>query len=98
MSPRKEPEVTGAHAEALRALTAALVRLAEQDQQPPCTGDSRFISDELEVMLAAARLCAGCPVIGECRAVGQFEKWGVWGAVVKGGNQPLGRKAKEKSA
>lgn len=40
-----------------------------------------FFSDELQDIAAAKRICAGCPVIGECLqgAMARREPLGVWG-------------------
>lgn len=42
---------------------------------------SLFFSEELQDIAAAKRICAECPVLGQCLegALARSEPWGVWG-------------------
>ena len=64
-------------------LTRRLLDLARAGQRPPCAADDRWLSEDQDERAEAASLCAGCPVITECRdaAAAQRESFGVWGAV-----------------
>lgn len=68
-----------------RTLNAALTNAVARGQFVPCAGpwdgDSPWLSDDPDERRWAARLCADCPVLGECRRAGELERWGVWGAV-----------------
>ena len=68
-----------------QALTAALTNAVSRDLFIPCAGpwdgDSPWLSDDPDERRWAARLCADCPVLGDCRRAGELERWGVWGAV-----------------
>jgi Transcription factor WhiB len=66
------------------ALTRALVNLAAAGLRTHCSdpGSSEmWVSDHPGERREAARLCAGCPVTGECRraADARDERWHVWG-------------------
>ena len=70
---------------ARQALNTALANAVARDLFVPCAGpwdgDSPWLSDDPDERRWAARLCADCPVLGECRRAGELERWGVWGAV-----------------
>ena len=66
--------------EALRNLNAALLIVGQRDQKTACQKNpkrfARPTTDE-----TAARLCGECPVLLECRLLGELEPgaMGVWG-------------------
>jgi WhiB family redox-sensing transcriptional regulator len=46
-----------------------------------CRGSALFASDSAADQRRAAKICAACPVIEQCRQAGQGEPWGVWGGL-----------------
>ncbi|WP_298992115.1 WhiB family transcriptional regulator [uncultured Pseudokineococcus sp.] len=58
-----------------------LARAVAGGEDPPCTGDWRFTSDDLTERTAAATTCGGCPLQQACRAAGETATHGVWGGV-----------------
>jgi hypothetical protein len=74
---------------ACRALTAALLDLAEDGGWTPCQrnlaegGEDLWWSDDRAARERAAELCAGCPVLGLCGAAADEagERHGVWAGV-----------------
>jgi len=74
---------TAKHAsQASEALTRALLDAASRGVRPRC-GDYEtshwFLSDHEGERAQAALLCAGCCVLSECDAVGQHQRFGVFG-------------------
>ncbi len=72
------PAAPTAHEDLSRVLAAVLAR----DRQPPCCdGTGRWLSDHAEIRAKAVELCGSCALIEPCRAAGESEDFGVWGAV-----------------
>lgn len=64
------------------ALDVALLDMADEGRRPTCSTDpERWISDDRAERGAAARECAGCPVIEPCAASGADEPFGIWGGI-----------------
>jgi Transcription factor WhiB len=66
------------------ALTRALINLASKGLRPHCSdpGTSElWLSDHPAERREAVKVCAGCPVIVECRTAAEArdERWHVWG-------------------
>jgi WhiB family redox-sensing transcriptional regulator len=55
-----------------------------------------FFSDEIPDIIAAKRICSGCPVAGPCLdgALGRREPWGVWGGQLFVNGRILAQKRK----
>jgi len=71
---------------AAEQLTRRLVDLATQGRRPRCGdpgGHELWLSDDADDRALAARWCAGCPVLLQCRAAAdeRDERFGVWGGV-----------------
>lgn len=69
-----------------RALTAALVAMADRRERPRCAepgGAELWTSDVQRHRATARRLCTGCPVLTLCldAAAAEDERWTVRGGV-----------------
>jgi hypothetical protein len=69
---------------ATERLTQALINIASQGLRPHCSdpgSSDLWLSDHPGGRREAVKLCAGCPVIRECRqaADARDERWHVWG-------------------
>ena len=55
-----------------------------------------FFSDEIPDIIAAKRICAGCPVAAPCldAAIERREPWGVWGGELFANGRILAQKRK----
>ena len=70
---------------ASKALTAALLDLAQRRQHPRCAEPATrhlWLSDRTEERDEARRHCAGCPILTPCldAAIEEDERWAVRGA------------------
>ena len=70
-----------AHTRLSDALVSAVNRGQFVPCSPPWDGDSPWLSDDPDERRWAARLCADCPAITECREAGQAEGFGIWGGI-----------------
>ncbi len=62
------------------SLNRALLNLADTDRRTPCQLDpDPFTSDDWHERAEAAEQCRPCPVLAACDAVGDLEKFHVWG-------------------
>lgn len=62
------------------ALTRALLDLADTGRRTPCQLDpGPFTTDDWHERAGAAERCRPCPVLAACDAVGDLERWHVWG-------------------
>ena len=62
------------------ALTRALLDLADVGLRTPCQLDpDPFTSDDPRARAGAVQHCQPCPVLAACDAVGDLERWHVWG-------------------
>jgi hypothetical protein len=69
-------------AAASEQLTKALINLAAVGQRTHCsdpTTHDLWLSESESERAVAAGLCRRCPVILECREVGKYQSWGVFG-------------------
>jgi hypothetical protein len=79
---------------AWRQFVKALINAAAAGLRPHCTNpDTSFmwISEDAADRQEASLNCAGCPVIAECYAVGQYEGFGVWGGYDRSPRARTGR-------
>lgn len=75
--------MTPAHRAAYRRLVDAMRALdvpdglaCSTDPESCWPGDTPLSKEERRAVRA---MCVGCPVRAECRALGQFERVGIWG-------------------
>lgn len=72
MSRHENPSIRSTQRAALRELQAAISRV---DWATPCNSSALWISDDPGDQAQAAELCAGCPVINQCRNyINQFPR------------------------
>lgn len=76
-------DMTPAHRAAWRRLTDAIRALdvpdgltCSIDPESCWPGDTPLSEEERQTIRA---MCVGCPVRAECRALGRFERRGIWG-------------------
>lgn len=75
---RRNPAAVAAH----RLLGDRLRELTDDGERVPCHGSLLPISDDgAERGFVALAWCPSCPVVDACRAAGEHERWGVWGAL-----------------
>ena len=62
------------------------LRDALHDVAPPCTGDARFIADELEYAdeVRMRGICRRCPVSQQCSAYAPHAAAGFWAGAQRG--------------
>jgi hypothetical protein len=75
---------TRVHSEASEQLTRALITLASRGERPRCgDGESSWmwLDEDPNVRRIATAMCSGCGVIAECDAVGQHQRFGVFGGI-----------------
>jgi hypothetical protein len=63
-------------------LTRALLDMASRGLRTHCSDPSLselWLSEHEAERAEAVKLCRGCPVLLECREVGKYQTWGVFG-------------------